>query len=78
MRRKLLQRTAKTGGLLYVAEMHGNSVHHKMDHLVCFLPGASSLAHALHQGTAHMLLLCITAAVCERAVNIPVSFNISM
>ena len=40
MRRKLLQRTAKAGGLLYVAEMHGGSIHHKMDHLVCFLPGA--------------------------------------
>ena len=39
MRSKLLQRTAKSGGLLYVAEMHGGSVHHKMDHLVCFLPG---------------------------------------
>ena len=40
VRRKLLQRTAKAGGLLYVAEMHGGSIHHKMDHLVCFLPGA--------------------------------------
>ena len=45
MRRKLLQRTAKAGGLLYVAEMHGGSIHHKMDHLVCFLPGALSFTH---------------------------------
>ena len=45
VRRKLLQRTAKAGGLLYVAEMHGGSIHHKMDHLVCFLPGALSFMH---------------------------------
>ena len=39
VRKKLLQRTAKEGGLLYVAELHGTSVQPKMDHLVCFLPG---------------------------------------
>ena len=41
MRRRLLQRTAKDGGLLYVAELHGTALVRKMDHLVCFLPGAS-------------------------------------
>lgn len=40
VRRRLLQRTAKEGGLLYVAELHGNALVRKMDHLVCFLPGA--------------------------------------
>ena len=73
MRKKLLQRTAKTGGLLYVAEMHGGSVHHKMDHLVCFLPGAPSFMHtpcakALHIGCTPDSL-CITTAACGRAMN---------
>ena len=40
VRRRLLQRTAKEGGLLYVAELHGTALVRKMDHLVCFLPGA--------------------------------------
>ncbi len=39
VRRRLLQRTAKEGGLLYVAELHGTALVRKMDHLVCFLPG---------------------------------------
>ena len=34
----LLLRT-EAGGLLYVAELHGASLHPKFDHLVCFLPG---------------------------------------
>ena len=57
VRRRLLQRTAKEGGLLYVAELHGNAIVRKMDHLVCFLPGASLLCAAslrlpcMHQDT---------------------------
>ena len=73
VRRKLLQRTAKAGGLLYVAEMHGGSVHHKMDHLVCFLPGAPSskrtpCARALLTGRPPGIQ-CITTLVCGRAVD---------
>lgn len=45
VRRRLLQRTAKQGGLLYVAELHGGAAQPKMDHLVCFLPGGA-LSHA--------------------------------
>lgn len=37
----LLQRSGPgSEGLLYVGELKGRHVHHKMDHLVCFLPGA--------------------------------------
>jgi hypothetical protein len=42
VRERLLQRTAPAGaggGLLYVAELHGGTLVHEMDHLVCFLPG---------------------------------------
>lgn len=42
VRKKLLHRTAKKGGLLYVAELHGTATQPKMDHLVCFLPGEAS------------------------------------
>jgi hypothetical protein len=46
VRERLLQRTATTGGrgggLLYVAELHGGTLVHKMDHLVCFLPGGGT------------------------------------
>ena len=71
MRRKLLQRTAKAGGLLYVAEMHGGSIHHKMDHLVCFLPGAPSFTHtpnakALYTGCSPAAM-CVTTLVWKRA-----------
>ena len=42
VRSRLLRRTAPgKSGLLYVGEMHGeNNLQPKMDHLVCFLPGA--------------------------------------
>jgi hypothetical protein len=40
VRRKLLARTAPGDGLLYVGELHGTTLQPKMDHLVCFLPGA--------------------------------------
>ncbi len=43
VRERLLQRTAPSAagaGLLYVGELHGGVLVHKMDHLVCFLPGA--------------------------------------
>ena len=36
----MLQRSGPgSEGLLYVGELKGRHVHHKMDHLVCFLPG---------------------------------------
>ena len=46
MRHRLLARTAPAaqGGLLYVGELHGEALQPKMDHLVCFLPGARRLA----------------------------------
>ena len=43
VRERLLHRTVpgRTGaGLAYVGELHGGVLVHKMDHLVCFLPGA--------------------------------------
>ena len=54
VRRRLLHRTAKEGGLLYVAELHGNSIQPKMDHLVCFLPGVP-LSRALSVSLLHTL-----------------------
>ena len=46
VRERLLQRTAPAGaggsGLLDVAELHGGTIVHKMDHLVCFLPGGGT------------------------------------
>lgn len=41
VRKKLLARTAPQGGLLFVGELHGEILEPKMDHLVCFLPGAT-------------------------------------
>ena len=43
VRARLLARSA--GGLLYVAELVGGALSPKMDHLVCFLPGALALGH---------------------------------
>ena len=41
MRSRLLARTALQGaGLLFVGELHNAELTPKMDHLVCFLPGA--------------------------------------
>lgn len=45
VRTLLLQSTAPEGGLLYVAELHSKSPWAKMDHLVCFLPGARLTTH---------------------------------
>ena len=40
MRKRLLARTSPQGaGLLFVGELHGDTLTPKMDHLVCFLPG---------------------------------------
>ena len=39
-RAKLLQRSASSG-LLFLAEMEGDAMIPKMDHLVCFMPGPS-------------------------------------
>ena len=47
VRKKLLARTAPQGGLLFVGELHGEVLEPKMDHLVCFLPGASSATPAV-------------------------------
>ena len=46
VRERMLHRTVpgRTGaGLAYVGELHGGVLVHKMDHLVCFLPGALCL-----------------------------------
>ncbi|BDA50577.1 probable endoplasmic reticulum mannosyl-oligosaccharide 1,2-alpha-mannosidase at C-terminar half [Coccomyxa sp. Obi] len=45
VRKKLLARTAPQGGLLFVGELHGETLEPKMDHLVCFLPGLLALGH---------------------------------
>ena len=58
VRHRLLQRTAKEGGLLYVAELHGEGLVRKMDHLVCFLPGM--LPHLRHMCDCPVLVLCDT------------------
>ena len=51
MRKRLLARTSPQGaGLLFVGELHGDTLTPKMDHLVCFLPGeglAATLALVL-------------------------------
>ena len=46
VRHRLLARTAPEaqGGLLYVGELHSDSLLPKMDHLVCFLPGGCDRA----------------------------------
>lgn len=43
--KRLLQTTS--GGLTYVADLNGNQLNHKMDHLVCFLPGVLALGSYL-------------------------------
>eukprot|EP00891_Asterochloris_glomerata_P000369 jgi/Astpho2/369/Aster-02244 len=49
----LLQRSGPgSEGLLYVGELKGRHVHHKMDHLVCFLPGLLALGHLHGVNTA--------------------------
>jgi mannosyl-oligosaccharide alpha-1,2-mannosidase len=41
--RKRLLRKSKNGKLMYIAEQNGDSLLHKMDHLVCFVPGMLAL-----------------------------------
>lgn len=41
-RAKLLQRSAHSG-LLFLAELEGDAMVPKMDHLVCFMPGALTI-----------------------------------
>ena len=36
---KVLLRKSLPNGLAYVADFDGSEIEHKMDHLVCFLPG---------------------------------------
>mmetsp|Transcript_32965 Transcript_32965/g.53318 ORF Transcript_32965/g.53318 Transcript_32965/m.53318 type:complete len:202 (+) Transcript_32965:2-607(+) len=43
MTKKLL--TKSTEGLWYIAEMRGNNLDHKMDHLTCFAPGMLALGY---------------------------------
>ncbi|KAK9837344.1 hypothetical protein WJX81_007743 [Elliptochloris bilobata] len=55
VRERLLQRTVPGragGGLAYVGELHGGVIVHKMDHLVCFLPGLLALGHLHGVSTA--------------------------
>ena len=39
---KLLQ-TSSPSGLAYIADWNGHALEHKMDHLVCFMPGTMAL-----------------------------------
>lgn len=42
MHNELLQ-TSTPSGLVYIADKHGSSIEHKMDHLVCFMGGLLAL-----------------------------------